>query len=97
MIGILACVLTLMSWHSSEWRTESNGSHLIEGSAAVLERQQQPRAICLHFAALDLQVQFHNFGDPQITQRTRSGFYRIFPGVLPGFRARTDHLDDLVD
>ena len=67
------------------------------GSALVLERQRNPRAISDDLAVLDLHVELADFGDAQVAQRRRSGLDGVLRGVLPRDLARADDVRDAVD
>src|SRR5438132_5173340 len=65
--------------------------------AFVLEGHLDLRAIALDLAILQLHIELRDLGHPQVAQRLRRPLDRRRSGFLPGFGARPDQLDDLVD
>ncbi|SIT59060.1 hypothetical protein BQ8794_630001 [Mesorhizobium prunaredense] len=63
----------------------------------VFEGYADLGAVGLDLPVLDLEVEFHYLGDAQVTQATRGAFHSGARSVVPGFGARANQFDNLVD
>jgi hypothetical protein len=66
------------------WRTTANTS-----GGFVLERQSNPGTKCRNLTIFDFHIHFHDLGDAQVSDRSRSRFDRVPTGFLPWARWRT--------
>jgi len=70
---------------------------LVRHVLVILERHHDLCAVGHYLVVFDAEVHLDDFAHAYVLQRLRRGFERRSGGCFPGFCARTDQLDDLVD
>jgi hypothetical protein len=63
----------------------------------ILEGDRKPCPESSDFVFSDGQIQFDNFGNPQIFQSAGGGFHGRFGGILPGNFARSNDFDYFIN
>src|SRR6202012_6189258 len=66
-------------------------------AALVFEGYLDFCAVRLDLAVLELDIQLHHLGDPQVAKRLPGACYGGTRRLLPRYRAGADQFDDLID